>query len=282
VIFGHGRLRRSVSLLASGVLSGAEAEPVRRHLASCARCRAEHDAVAALLAQLERDPLRGAEPEVPLQALLARVNQRLDERLDDRADRLRSPALRPIGAGAWAPRWLVVAAPTALAAAVLVSLLAPGVVERFGQRPDEAPASAPAAASALAPLLSDDALARLGRNVAREQAAHYLAEAQDVLVNVAATPPHCDRAHGSESRVDLEAESRRSRELLARRALLVEADEAAVMSARPVLDDVSDMLREVAALEACARAGDLLRLREAMEKRQLLMKMRLMERELLG
>ena len=62
----------------------------------------------------------------------------------------------------------------------------------------------------------------------------------------------------------------------------MEADEAAVLSARPVLDDVDEMLREVAILEACARERDLARLREEMEKRQLLMKMRLMQRELAG
>ena len=124
--------------------------------------------------------------------------------------------------------------------------------------------------------------------MAREQAVRYLADAQDVLVNVAASPRDCEReapstlAPATESRVDLVAESRRSRELLARRTLLVEADEAAVVSARPVLEDVEDMLREVASLEACTRPRELLRLREEMEKRQLLMKMRLMQRELAG
>jgi hypothetical protein len=249
-----------VSLLAAGALSGAEAEAARRHLASCARCRTAHDCVVALLRQLDADPLRQAEPEVSLGVLLARVNQRLD---------------RP-EPGFLVPRWLLYAGPTAVAAGLAVALLGPALVERFNAPAAEAPVAA------LAPSLSEDALSRLGRNVAREQAARYLADAQDVLVNVAANPPHCDRAHAQEARVDLEAESRRSRELLKRRALMVEAEEAAVMSARPVLDDVSDMLREVASLEACARSGDLSRLREAMEKRQLLMKMRLMERELLG
>ena len=61
----------------------------------------------------------------------------------------------------------------------------------------------------------------------------------------------------------------------------MEADEAAVL--RPaVLDDVDEMLREVATLESCARARDLSRLREQMDKRNLLMKMRLMQRELAG
>jgi hypothetical protein len=130
--------------------------------------------------------------------------------------------------------------------------------------------------------VSDVALARLERNLAREQAARYLSEAQDVLVNVAATPPDCEREEEPGRRVDLAAESARSRELLARRALLVEEDEAGVASARPVLDDVHDMLREVAALPNCTRPADVLRVRQALEKRQLLMKMRLMERELLG
>jgi hypothetical protein len=86
----------------------------------------------------------------------------------------------------------------------------------------------------------------------------------------------------AETRVDLASEARRSRELLARKALLVEADLASVRSARPVLEDVDDMLREVADLEACTRPRDVARVRAALEKRQLLMKMRLMERELLG
>ena len=49
-----------------------------------------------------------------------------------------------------------------------------------------------------------------------------------------------------------------------------------------MLEDVEEMLREVASLEACTRTRDVARLRDEMEKRQLLMKMRLMQRELLG
>ena len=59
-------------------------------------------------------------------------------------------------------------------------------------------------------------------------------------------------------------------------------DGSAVRSARPVLDDVEEMLREVASLEDCARFPDLERLQGEIERRQLLMKVRLMQRELLG
>ena len=213
--------------------------------------------------------MRAAEPELPLPVLVALVNERIDRTLT-------SPK------AVWG--WRLMALPVAAAAALAAWLVVPPAVRMF--RPNVGPQSASVASET--PLVSDVALARLERNVAREQAVRYLAEAQDVLVNVAASPRDCEReapstlAPAPESRVDLVAESRRSRELLARRTLLVEADEAAVRSAQPVLEDVEEMLREVASLEACTRPRDLARLRAEMEKRQLLMKMRLMQRELAG
>jgi hypothetical protein len=265
-----------VSLLAAGALSGAEAEAARRHLERCARCRAEHDEIVALMSGLADDPVRGAEPELPLSVLVARVEAEVTRTLT--GPRARSA-------------WRLIAVPVAAAAALAAGLLVPPLVRYFREQAPVQTAVAPEA-----PAVSEDALERLERNVAREQAARYLAEAQDVLVNVAASPRDCERTPeggaaasprpagqpAPESRVDLTAESRRSRELLTRRALLVEADEAAVLPARPVLEDVEDMLREVASLESCTRARDLARVREEIEKRQLLMKMRLVQRELAG
>ena len=98
----------------------------------------------------------------------------------------------------------------------------------------------------------DEIVARMERRLSRDQAARYLDEAQDVLVTVAGHPADCEREHG---RVDVGEEAQRSRELLARRALMVELGGDEVASARPLLDDVEGMLREVAALPACARAG---------------------------
>ncbi|HEY6549410.1 MAG TPA: zf-HC2 domain-containing protein [Vicinamibacteria bacterium] len=264
MIFEHLRSRRAVSLLAAGALEGREAEAARRHLARCAKCRTEHDEIVALLKHLGEDPVRGAEPALPLPVLVDLVQARVTRTLT-------SPRAR------WG--WRLLALPVAAAAALAAIVVVPPLVARF--RPAPVPTVAEDATSE-APALSEVALARLERNLAREQAARYLADAQDVLVNVAATPRDCDREETAESRVDLAAESRRSRELLARKTLLVEADLASVRSARPVLEDVEDMLREVAALEACTRTRDVARVRDALEKRQLLMKMRLMERELLG
>jgi hypothetical protein len=262
MILEHLRHRRSVTLLAWDALGDEAAAAVRAHLERCARCRAEHDEAVALRARLQDDPLRGAEPEVPLPVLVELVNARLTKALT-------SPKA--------ARSWRLLALPAAAAAALAAGLLVPPLVERIRSGPPAPPRGEETL------VVSEEALLRLERNVAREQAARYLAEAQDVLVNVAASPRDCERSEAQrEDRVDLEAESRRSRELLRRRTLLVEADEAAVLPARPVLQDVHDMLREVASLEACARARDLDRLRQEMDRRNLLMKMRLLQRELAG
>ena len=122
---------------------------------------------------------------------------------------------------------------------------------------------APKGPAAPAVAMSDDALRRLERTVAREQAVRYLNEAQDVLVTVAATPRACDR---DKARVDVGEEARRSRELLARRALLVELDDEGVAERAPVLEDVEHVLREVASLESCARARDVERVHSEIEE----------------
>jgi hypothetical protein len=137
----------------------------------------------------------------------------------------------------------------------------------------------PAALSVEAPEVSPDALLRLERTVAREQAARYLSDAGDVLVSVAAAHDDCDKR---KDRVEVGEASARSRDLLARRALLVESDRDEVASALPVLDDVEHALREVAALPSCVRAADVARFRDQVERQQLLMKIRLMTRELEG
>jgi hypothetical protein len=260
VILAHLRRRRLVSLLAAGVLEGREREEVVAHLAECPRCREEHDALRAIVAAMEADPLREAEPTVPLSFLVARVEREVER------------ALVPRGR----PRWWLVALPAAsavLAAAVLV----PAIVSRLRPAPEAARAEIPPAEAST--LLTEDALARIERNLAREHAARYLSEAGEVLVAVAATGVDCDRA---DERLDVGRAPERSRELLERRTMVVRGGGEAVSSARGVLDEVELALREVADLPSCVRRRDLEHLRREVEERQLLMRIRLMTRELEG
>jgi hypothetical protein len=259
MMFDHLRFRHLVALLAADALTGVERSRALAHVSACIRCRTELDETRALLDRLGQDPLRAAasRAELPLShpLLLERVHEGIDRAL-----------ARPRTAAT--SRWSLGVAVLATALAVAVAI--PSLRRMKGHDP------APAAST---PEVSAEALNRLERNVAREQTARYLNEAQDVLATVASSPRDCERA---ERRVDVEAESRRSRELLARRALLLDAHEGAVAGAQPVLDDVEQILREVASMEACARFRDVERLQGEIERRQLLMKVRLMQRELLG
>ena len=249
----HQRWRRPVSLLAAGALTGAERQAALDHVEACGRCRDEHSALVETLALLAADPVARAEPGVPLSALVMRVQARIDA----------LAAGVPRRATAWPALLRPASAAAAVAVAVLILLHGPIA---------HAPTSAPQPVSA-------ELLDRLETTLARERAARYLNEAQDVLVTLAARPRDCDR--GSD-RVDVSDEAKRSRELLAQRALLVELEGGSIASARPVLEDVEQVLREVASLESCARNRDLAAIHRQMQERRLLMKIDLMTRELVG
>lgn len=257
----HLRLRRGVGLLAAGVLEGRERDELLAHLERCRRCREEHAALAAVVAAMEGDPLRSAEPDLPLAVLVARVEREID----------RAPLTRQRHPRAW-----LVALPAA-AAVVALALVVPQLVGRLkGEAPPATAAIPPAEPT---PLLSEEALRRIERNLAREQAARYLNQAGEVLVAVAATGSDCDR---KDDKLDVGAAPERSRELLERRQLVVEAGGEAVASAQGVLDEVEMALRDVAELPSCVKRRDVERVRRDVEQRQLLMRIRLMTRELEG
>lgn len=250
----HGRRRMRVSLLAAGVLEPHEEARVRAHLLECEACRADHEQSVRALEMLSRDPARSAEAPVAVEYLTSRVQARLDE----------VTAARPFR---WAPVGV------GLAAAALAVAIVPELIRRTR------PAGTATAVVAEVKMVPDDVMARMERRLARDQAARYLDEASDVLVTVAAHPADCERETG---RIDVEEEAKRSRELLERRALMVELGGDEVASAQPLLDDVEGLLREVAALPACVRAHSLQAIHEQMERRNVLMKIDLMTQELRG
>ena len=261
MILAHLRLRRRVALLASGALDGNERDETRAHVDSCARCGREYSELRAVVGAMGADSIRSVEPEVPVSVLVDRVERQLD----------RPPIPAPAPAVGWR-----LALPAAAAAVLALVLLGPELGSRLRPEP---PVPSVAATARPAEVVPADVLDRLERNMAREHAAHYLSEAQDVLLSVAATEADCDRTDG---RIDVGEAPDRSRDLLARRTLMVEGRPEAVASARAVLDEVELALREVADLPACVRRGDVQRLSQDIERRQLHMRIRLMTRELEG
>jgi hypothetical protein len=256
MIFEHWRTRRRLSLLAMGVLDGSEAEAARRHCALCPRCAAELADLERVTALLGRDPLRNAAPPID-DALLARLT--LARVATNRA------VAEPRAQRSW--RFLAIPAAAAALAAVV---LAPRIAQ------DIHPSRETVQSEILVPEM---ALRRMERNVAREQAVRYLNDAQDVLVTVASAPQLCDRQRRT---LDMGEETRRSRDLLSRRAMLVDLDSDEVRAARPILEDIERVLREVAVLDPCARPQDLDAIHAQLREGRLLMKINLMTRELAG
>lgn len=251
--FFHGRWRRRVALLAAGALDAGEVASVRRHMQRCRECASDWAALVEVWELLGRDPAAQAEPAVSPEVLAGRVKARIDA-----------------GArAAWAPARLL---PAGLAAAAVVIAVS-WAVSRWASQPQ------PPAEAAQVIEIPADMLARMERRLARESTARYLTEARDVLVTVASRPEYCNR---QERRVDLSDETQRSRDLLARRALLVDAEAPEVASARQVLDDVERTLRDVVSLDPCAEPGALATLRAEMQERRLLLKIDIVSRELMG
>ena len=254
----HRGWRQRTSLLALGAAEGREADEARAHVNGCAGCAEDLARLRHALELAALDPVRIVEPPLGIPALLARVNARLD------AASAAKPRL------AWRAAWLLPAGALAAGLAVFLFL-----------RPVHAPSttpSTPAGMAAAQVAVPEDMLGRMERTVTRAQTARYLDEAQDLLLTVAAPRP-CAR---QSRRVDVEQEAERSRELLARRALLVGTSGQDVASARPVLRDVEYVLREVASLPSCARERDLQAIQREVSRRNLLMKIDLMTRELKG
>ena len=260
----HLRFRRRVGLLAAGVLEGRDRERTRAHVEACARCRREYAELVAVVAAMEADPVRSAVPELPVSVLIDRVDRQID----------RAAARPPAPVVGWG-----LALPAAAAALLTLAFLGTELAARLRPEPPAPVPTAAAVTPAPAAPASNEFLDRLDRNMAREHTAHYLSEAQDVLLSVAATEADCVR---EEDRVDVGEAPGRSRALLSRRALLVEGKPEAVASAQGVLDDVEMALREVADLPSCVRRRDVERLRQEVERRHLHMRIRLMTRELEG
>lgn len=116
------------------------------------------------------------------------------------------------------------------------------------------------------------------RVVEREGIARYLSDAGDVFLATTSTTLDCDEEFPST--VDLASAPDTSRDLLARRAGIVAS--GAPPFAAPILDDVEYALRDVADLPSCARRVDVARVREEIERRQILLRLRLAVRELEG
>lgn len=261
-----------------GALGPSEAEALQSHLESCRACGREWEEVRRVLAAVDPATVFPGE---------AGVDWRKFTRMTVERALAAGRETRPKGRDAlrrffssWPAVFAAPARVAALCAAVVVAALVLGSWLRpGGTRTARVPASGGEAGIVpLTPLLEsahvmEDRLARRG-------AARYLSDSRALLVNLVGATARCRRTEG---RYDIALEKEKSRQLL-RRKNLYEGDLLALEDQRlaTLVRQLESVLMQVAALDDCTPARPIHDLREEIERRQILLRIDLVTRELRG
>lgn len=261
----HFRHRRNLGLLAASALDekGREARLLRDHLQACASCRLEFEGLSRIHEALRRDAAAVMERPLPISS-----------------GSLRTRVLAVARAGARPAPEPEFGLRQALPALALVGF---GLV--LGQLVHRAAPPSPTVDLALAgaesrneTLVNNTAFyERLEKTHLRANAARYLADAQDVLIQVTAA---ADCPDSPLDNVDVRQEAQTSRSLLRRRAALVSGSGETLSAARGVMEEVEGVLQQVADLPQCTRRTDVDAIAKKVDRRKLLMKIDMVAQEL--
>jgi hypothetical protein len=250
-------IRELLVMHAEGELDPAESRTVAAHLAVCPACgreAAEIDSVRRLLG----DPGLFAPLENLTWQLLPRTL----------ADRATATARTPW----WVPQGLSSMLWTAGTAAVFVLA---AVFAWMGQTPLPVPPPAETATQAAAPG-NAEFLDRMQTMYAREATAKYLAQCQDLLIDVVRAEKNC-----SGDGYDVSTEVVRARDLLARKRMLDhELSTPDVARAKGLCDDLEHFLVNLSTSNVCETQDKIHRMEKYIQRQQLLLRINVLQSEL--
>jgi len=233
-----------------------------RHLRGCSACRAEWDATRTALQRIDSATVFPYESQVDWQRFtrdtVAKARQ---------AESAREQQALP-GPGWRGTRPLLAWGGSLAALLIAIAMILP----RFGG--PEAPQTArPAAVAAQSTL-------NLQRNVARQGAARYLRDSRSLLVGLIEAPVRCRRADGE---YDLSLERERSRQLLRKKNLyLGSLDGPGDQRLVDLVQQLEALLLQVSSFDDCTTARQIHELRDAIQSRQILMRIDLVTRTVEG
>ena len=256
-----------------GALSAGEEATLARHLSSCAGCAKEWEALRRMLDAAGPANVFPRESEVDWEVFARAVVARARAAASRGAitpgavvGRRRFLPNPNAAAGLWAG--------LAAAALVIATLwtLSPTLRRRDGgdgsPRPPERLTAESARASAR----------EIEDRLARRSAARYLSDSRALLMSLVQAPARCRKPGGG---LDMSLEAERSRQLL-RRKNLYEGDLDSLRDQRlaALLRQLEPVLMQVASLQDCAPAGQIRELRDQIERRQFLLHIDLVTRDL--
>jgi len=242
-------------LYSDDALEPGEKQRVGMHLEVCPECRAEYERIRAVIDGL-RDPQLFSPAED--------VNwQMLPDRIAARA-----------GSAATRRRWIpthFAARGWALSMAATLAL-ACGLIWFVQQRAPvrEQTAAAPAGSG------NEAFLARIQAAYAREVTVEYLAECQNLMVNLLRPDFHCEG-----DRYDVSLEVVRAQQLLQRKRILEpELRRPEVARAKALCDEIENLLVNLSLAESCARPEEIQRMERFIERERILLRINLLQAEL--
>jgi hypothetical protein len=254
----HFRYQSRLGLLAASVLEAHEAQWVLKHTESCGSCRTQLLELKRTVETLAADAALDRPLPIPSAALRTRV-----------LARVHAEAARP----AHRPAWTL----TSLMAAVSLAGIGLAVIQTRMSSPAPDPVTASTVEWSDTAANDNAFYERLAKTHTRANAAKYLSDAQDILIQVAAA---ADCPESPQDRVDVTREAQISRTLLTRRAALVSGSEDSLVAARGVMEEVEGFLQQVAELPQCTRRSDVNAIAERVDRRHLLMKIDMVTQEL--
>jgi len=127
------------------------------------------------------------------------------------------------------------------------------------------------------PAVSPEAARFLQQSLARQGAARYLRDSRSLLVGLVNAPVRCRRSDGS---LDIALEKERARDLLRRKNLYLDALSAPRdQRLAQLMRQLETVLLQVSSLDDCAAAQQIHDLRTEIERRQILLRIDLISRE---
>ena len=257
-----------------------ETRALETHLESCEGCREELRGLQRAALSLSAAETFARESEVDWDAFAtATVNRARGFRAADALSR--GPGRIP-GVGAWidqirrAPGWAAAAAGLLLLAGVAVGAFGALSLRPAREIPMAMVGAGMPAGEIVPALLPQSMLDDMEAFSARAGTKRYLADSRAMLVSLLGSPIRC-----SKDDVDIRDERTRSLQLIRRQRLLAEELQQLPLSrAQDVCRDLERLLLEIASLNDCARAEQILELRELVQKRQLLLRIDLLADEM--
>jgi hypothetical protein len=280
---GCRTIRQSLVLFADGELEPAVRREIQEHLDGCGDCRAEYLALARvrgwlldpeLFAPVEDAAWRQLPDKVrqlaaaigtPVEAAKDLATGAQVVRLGVRTSTARTGRLMP------SPGWAL-----AMAASLLLVCGLVWFVMRQSPAPVPVATVAPTVPSAPAAPGNAAFLGRMQAAYAKEQTSRYLAECEDLLLNLLHASQNCPTAG-----LDVSLEVDKARDLLRRkRRLDPELQTPEIARARELCDELENFLVSVSTAEKCETHDRLRSFGRSVARQQLLLRINVLQAEL--